>query len=68
MVSHVHYPDFKGGGETLYTLPKIAAVIVFVGIIFLGRESVLFAILTAVFSTYAIFGILNSLYALFHKS
>ncbi len=68
MVSHVHYPDFKGGGETLYMLPKIAAAIIFVGIIFLGRESILFAILTAVFSTYAIFGILNSLYALFHKS
>lgn len=68
MVSHAHYPDFKGDGETMYTFPKIAAAIIFVGIIYLGRESVLFAILTAVFSTYAVFGILNSLYALFHKS
>lgn len=68
MVSHVHYPDFKGDGEKIYLLPKIVAVIVFVGILFLGREAIFFAILTAVFSTYALFGILNSLYALFQKS
>lgn len=67
MVSHVHYPDFKGGGETLYLLPKIAAVVVFAGIVFLGRDALVFAILTAVFSTYAIFGIINSLFALFQN-
>ena len=67
MVSHVHYPDFKGDGETLYLLPKVAALVIFAGIVFLGRESLIFAILTAIFSTYAIFGIINSLYSLFQK-
>lgn len=68
MVSHVHYPDFKGDGETLYFFPKVIAVVIFAGIVFLGRESIVFALLTAIFSTYAIFGIVNSLYALFQKS
>lgn len=65
MVSHAHYPDFKGDGEPLYLAPKILAVILFAGIIFVGRDAIAFAALAAVFSTYAVFGILNSLYALF---
>ncbi|MBR3624069.1 MAG: CDP-diacylglycerol--serine O-phosphatidyltransferase [Selenomonadaceae bacterium] len=67
MVSHVHYPDFKGGGEKLYLIPKIAAAVFLVGIIYLGRDALLYAVLTAVFSAYALFGILNSLYTLFSK-
>ena len=65
MVSHVHYPDFKGDGEKLYLLPKIATVVLFFGIIFMGKDAIFFAILTAIFSVYAIFGILNSVYSLF---
>ncbi|MBR3723254.1 MAG: CDP-diacylglycerol--serine O-phosphatidyltransferase [Selenomonadaceae bacterium] len=67
MVSHVHYPDFKGGGETLYLIPKVVATIFFAGIIYLGMDAVFFAVLAAVFSAYALFGILNSLYTLFSK-
>ena len=60
MVSKVHYPDFKGKGETMYLLPKIVAVVLFAGILFLGRDAIGYALLLAVFGTYAVFGILNS--------
>ena len=60
MVSKVHYPDFKGKGESMYLLPKIVAVVLFAGILFLGRDAIGYALLLAVFGTYAVFGILNS--------
>ena len=64
MVSHVHYPDFKGKGETLFLVPKIFAAAMFAGILFLGYPALWQALLVAVFSTYAAFGIVNSLFAL----
>ncbi len=60
MVSKVHYPDFKGKGEPIYLLSKAVALLVFVGILFLGREAIFSAVLFAVFATYAIFGIFNT--------
>ena len=68
MVSHVHYPDFKGDGETLFLLPKALAVLMFAAILFFGREAILPALLVAIFCTYAVFGIINSLFALFAKT
>ena len=68
MVSHVHYPDFKGDGETLFLLPKALAALMFASILFFGRESILPALLVAIFCTYAVFGIINSLFALFAKT
>ncbi len=68
MVSHVHYPDFKGAGEKMYLLPKVVAAVMFVSIIYFGRDAIVAAVLTAVFGTYAVFGILNSLMALFSGS
>ena len=59
MVSHVHYPDFKGGGEKIYMASKIFALIVFGGILYFGRAAVLPAVFTAIFATYALFGIVN---------
>jgi CDP-diacylglycerol-serine O-phosphatidyltransferase len=59
MVSHVHYPDFKGGGEKIYMASKIFALIVFGGILYFGRAVVLPAVFTAIFATYALFGIIN---------
>ena len=64
MVSHVHYPDFKGGGEKLFLVAKIFALIMFAGIIYITRDAIIPGILTAIFSTYAIFGIVNSLFRL----
>lgn len=65
MVSHVHYPDFKGDGEKLYPVPKVLALLMFGAIVFFGREAILPAVLVAVFCTYAVFGIVNSLFSLF---
>lgn len=64
MVSHVHYPDFKGDGEKIYLVAKIFATAIFAGIIYLTKEFPLQGVLTAIFSTYAVFGIVNSLIAL----
>ena len=68
MVSHVHYPDFKGKGEKLYGISKAFAVLMFLGILFFGREALWQALLVAVFSTYALFGIVNSLFALISRN
>ena len=67
MVSHVHYPDFKGDGEKLFLLPKIFAVVMFAAIIFLARAAIIPAVITAIFSTYAVFGITNSLFKLMNR-
>ncbi len=67
MVSHVHYPDFKGDGEKMYLVPKVFAVLMFLGILVFGSSALWQALLVAVFSTYAVFGIVNSLFALMAK-
>ena len=68
MVSHVHYPNFKGGGaEPIYLISKIVALVLFLAILWLGHASILAALAVAVFSTYAVLGIVNSLLASFAK-
>lgn len=65
MVSHVHYPNFKGdGAEKIFLVAKIFALVMFAGIIFSTRTAPVQGILTAVFATYAVFGIINSLITL----
>ena len=64
MVSHVHYPDFKGGGERIYVVSKLVALIVFAGILYVGQTAVLPAVFTAIFAAYALFGIVNHVTAL----
>ena len=64
MVSHVHYPDFKGDGEKIFLVAKIFAAAMFAGIIYLTKEFPVQGVLTAIFSTYAVFGIVNSLLTL----
>lgn len=64
MVSHVHYPDFKGDGEKIFLVAKICAVAMFAGIIYLTQAALVQGVLTAIFTTYAVFGIVNSLIAL----
>lgn len=68
MVSHVHYPNFKGdGAERVYLISKIASLVLFVGILWMGREAIFPALGVAVFVTYASLGVLNSLLAVFAK-
>ena len=61
MVSEVHYPDFKGQGEKIHPVSKIAFVVIFAAILYVGRASLPFAVLFAIFATYAAFGIINSI-------
>lgn len=67
MISHVHYPDFKGDGEKIFIFPKIFAALMFAAIIYFARDVIIQAVLTAIFSTYAVFGIINSLFALMNR-
>ena len=68
MVSHVHYPNFKGdGAEPIFLVSKIAALVMFIAILWLGHASLLAALAVAIFSTYAVLGIVNSLLASFAK-
>lgn len=64
MVSHVHYPDFKGDGEKIFLAAKIFAAVMFAAIIYFSRGALWQGVLTAIFSTYAVFGIVNSLLTL----
>lgn len=59
MVSTVHYPDFKGKGEKIFMVSKAFAALVFAGIMFVGMSSPIYALLFAIFCTYALFGIVN---------
>ena len=68
MVSHVHYPNFKGdGGEKIFLASKIFAAVMFAAIIFFTIDFPIQGILTAIFSTYAVFGIVNSLLSLMNR-
>ena len=67
MVSHVHYPDFKGGGEKIFPVAIIIAIAMFAAIIYFSLGAIWQGILTAIFSTYAVFGIVNSLLALMNR-
>lgn len=68
MVSHVHYPNFKGdGAEPIYLISKVVALVMFLAILWLGHASLFAALAVAIFSTYAVLGIVNSLLASFAK-
>ena len=68
MVSHLHYPNFKGdGGDKLYAAAKVLAALMFLAILYAGRAALVPAVFVAIFSTYAAFGIVNSLFLLFCK-
>lgn len=61
MVSTVHYPDFKGSGEKIHIVAKIIFVLMFAGIVAFGSDSLLYAIIFALFSSYAFLGIANTI-------
>lgn len=68
MVSHVHYPNFKGdGAEKIYLATKIIAAVLMAWIIFVTRENLIEGLLTAIFLTYAVVGIINSLISLMNR-
>ena len=61
MVSTIHYPDFKGAGEKIYLPAKVFAAVMFASIVYIGREAIVPAVLFAIFATYDVFGIVNTI-------
>ena len=64
MVSKVHYPDFKGHGEKMHSIPIALSVILAIAVLFVSRDAILNAVLFDIFLSYAVFGILNTAFAL----
>lgn len=64
MVSTVHYPDFKGTGEKIRLVPIVLSAALAVYILYLYHHSVPFVI----FFCYAVFGLLNTIFAVFESS
>lgn len=63
MVSTIKYPDFKGKGEKIRILPAVITAAFALYLLFLTQVSV--ALLFIPFCSYAVFGILNTLFGLF---
>lgn len=61
MVSSIRYPDFKGKGEKIRIIPAIITIFTGIYILFVAKSALLFV----VFFSYALFGILNTIFALF---
>jgi CDP-diacylglycerol--serine O-phosphatidyltransferase len=62
MVSTVKYPDFKGKeGEKIRPIPAVIALLLGGYIIFLSFKAIIFA----GFFTYAVLGILNTIFGIF---
>ena len=63
MVSTIKYPDFKGKGEKIRLVPAIVSVAMAIYIVTLYIQSIPFVL----FFGYAVFGILNTFFALFES-
>ncbi|MGP1470094.1 MAG: CDP-diacylglycerol--serine O-phosphatidyltransferase [Schwartzia sp. (in: firmicutes)] len=63
MVSEVHYPDFKGKGEKVHAVSWMATAAILAAILYVGREAIHFAVLFAIFASYASLGLFNTLAA-----
>jgi len=61
MVSSIRYPDFKGKGEKIRIIPAIITIGIGIYILLVANSALLFVI----FFSYALFGILNTIFALF---
>lgn len=61
MISTVRYPDFKGKGDNIGIIPAIITVFIGLYIVFIDHNAILFVI----FFSYALFGILNTIFGLF---
>jgi len=63
MVSTIKYPDFKGKGEKNRVIPAVLTLLLSGYILFLSWQSLPFV----VFFGYVVFGILNTIFALFES-
>ncbi len=61
MVSRIKYPDFKGQGEKIRLIPAVITVLISGYILFTMKDAIFFV----PFFSYALFGILNTIFGIF---
>jgi CDP-diacylglycerol--serine O-phosphatidyltransferase len=61
MVSTIKYPDFKGKGEKIRSIPAVLTILIAGYILFIAKDAILFT----PFFAYALFGVLNTVFGLF---
>ncbi|MCE5285855.1 MAG: CDP-diacylglycerol--serine O-phosphatidyltransferase [Pelosinus sp.] len=66
MVSTIRYPDFKGKGEKIRIIPAAITLLCAGYVLFAVKD--MYSVLFIVFFSYALFGILNTVFGLFNKS
>lgn len=64
LVSTFKYPDFKGKGEKISKIALVVVAIIAISVIYLGRDAIGYAVLFDIFISYALLGILNTIFTL----
>lgn len=64
LVSKFKYPDFKGKGEKISKIALVVVAIIAISVIYLGRDAIGYAVLFDIFISYALLGILNTIFTL----
>ncbi len=67
LVSTFKYPDFKGKGEKISKIALIVVAIFAVCVLYFGRDAIGYAILFDIFISYALLGILNTIFSFGHN-
>lgn len=68
LVSTFKYPDFKGKGEKISKVALIIVAVFAVCVLYFGREAIGYAILFDIFISYALLGILNTVFTFFGRN
>lgn len=64
LVSKFKYPDFKGKGEHISRAALAVTALLALAVLYIGREAIGYAVLFDIFISYAMLGILNTLFSL----
>ena len=67
LVSTFKYPDFKGKGEKISKLALIVVAFFAISVLYFGRDAIGYAILFDIFISYALLGILNTVFSIGHN-
>lgn len=62
LVSKFKYPDFKGKGEKISKAALVVVAVFAAGILYFGRDAIGYAVLFDIFISYAVLGILNTIF------
>ena len=62
LISKFKYPDFKGKGEKISKAALVVVAIIAIGVLYFGRDAIFYAVLFDIFISYAVLGILNTIF------